>query len=97
MKPENKVVAVILSAFAVVVAFGGAYLLTTSQPLPASLPILAGTEIDHAEYNVSFTVVGGLGRLTGAWYADHGGLIWIYPSNSPPCGIYNLPCISSAP
>jgi hypothetical protein len=98
MRPDNKGLFAMLLAVTIVVAIGGVVILSTAHPttLPIALPIPAGTVVDDP-YNVSFTVSGGIGRLVGAWHSERGGLVWVYPSNSPPSGTYNLPCIGFAP
>jgi hypothetical protein len=95
MKSENRAVLIIIVAVVVVVGIGAMYFLLTPASLPTTLPIPTGTAIRQFGYNVTFTVSGGPGRLVGAWYADHGGVIWVYPSDSPPDII--LPCIIYGP
>jgi len=80
---------------AVVVVVGSAYFFLPRAV--TSLPLPAGTVITKQGFNVTFTVSGTPGRLAGAWYANHGGLIWIYPSNSPPSRVMFLPCIVYMP
>ncbi len=94
MRPDNRALAAILLAVVVLVAIGGAVVFLTA--LPSTLPISAGTVVNQNAYTVTFAVSGGLGRLVGSWYANHGGIVWIYPSDSPP-GLMLLPCIMNAP
>jgi hypothetical protein len=98
MKADTKAMLAILVAVIAVLALGGAIIVLSEHPtvLPTTLPIPAGTVIRQAEYNATFTVSVGIGRVVGAWYADHGGDVWIYPSNSPPSGVYEMPCVGFA-
>ncbi|HYM40607.1 MAG TPA: hypothetical protein VEY12_10810 [Thermoplasmata archaeon] len=94
MKPENGALLVIVVAVvvvAVVIALG----IGEPRPtrLPTTLPIPAGTVIDPFGYNVSFAVVGGIGRVVGAWYANRGGAFVIDPSDVPlPTFSHGSPC-----
>jgi len=79
----------------VVVVVGSAYFFLPRRA--TSLPLPAGTVISNHGFNVTVAVSGTPGRLVGAWYANHGGMIWIYPSDSPPSRLMFLPCIASRP
>ncbi len=96
MRPRTRgLVITSVAVLVVAVVVGSAYFYL---PRPAtSLPLSSGTLITKYGFNLTFAVAGGPGRLVGAWYANHGGMIWVYPSNSRPPRVMFLPCIGSRP
>ncbi len=81
-----------ITVFVVVAAAACAYVAVTrpsEQTLHLDLGIQAGTVIHGPPaYRITFTVVGVSERVTGAWYADHGGFMWIMTPDKDPTTWY---------
>ncbi len=95
MNAGRRSLALIAICIAVGFAADAAFVAFMEPALAPPLFIPAGAEIPREGYHVPFGVAGDTGRLVGSWLASQGGLIWIYPADSPPSGVYSLPCTAA--
>jgi hypothetical protein len=94
MEPENKALAVILLAFAIVVGVGSVYFLTAPAVVPSPVLIPAGTTFSRNStlaWVVYFNISTAGMRLVGAWTAFTGAgspvLVVVNGTVTPPSGL----------